>query len=136
MQHVGVEFAHHFLRLVPVHASSALVPEQDFPVEILPNDGVFRGRFQDVADEIERFLRRAHDGTVEQSSLHASILWNTWICTRAGLRQVRQCRDPTAIENRHNRAYTSMEGENCTGPKSRTVLPSASWLRTLGRLNH
>ena len=49
-----VQLADDFFRLVAVQPAGALVPEEDLTVEVFANDGVFRGRFQNVADEVQR----------------------------------------------------------------------------------
>lgn len=45
----------HFLRSVAIQAPSPFVPQQDSTVQILPDDGVLGGRFEDVLQKGRQF---------------------------------------------------------------------------------
>src|SRR6185312_5581568 len=94
MQHLGVHLAHNFFRLVAVHAAGTLVPQQNLPVKVLADDGIFCGRLEDIADEFDRLLRGGEDGTIEESRLHG---W--FLCSKnEGCK-----RRLTSQKHRHNR---------------------------------
>src|SRR5258708_6253009 len=74
MQDGRVFPADHLLRLIAVKTARAFVPQQDFSVEILADDGILGGGLEDIADEVERLLRGAHDCAVEKFGSHVRSL--------------------------------------------------------------
>src|SRR6266436_6499144 len=51
---------------VTVQPPCSLVPQQDLALEIFPNDGVFRGRLENVRHALQALLGCADDGTIEE----------------------------------------------------------------------
>jgi signal transduction histidine kinase len=65
MKDRGVRAVHHLVRLITVEPPCAFVPEKDFAIEILSNNRILGGRFENVADEIESLLARSNDRGVK-----------------------------------------------------------------------
>ena len=61
VEHGRIDEAQNFFRLVPVIAPGAFVPELNFAIEILADDGIFGGRFENALNESQRLIRAVED---------------------------------------------------------------------------
>src|SRR5437867_11208522 len=68
---VGDLFADPLLRLVTVKTPRAFIPEPDFPVEVLADDGIRGGGLENVADEVKRLLGVRYEGVVKEICSHS-----------------------------------------------------------------
>jgi hypothetical protein len=50
----------------------SLVPEQNLSIEILADDGILGGGFENVSDEFERLLGAAYHGAIKKFLMHVS----------------------------------------------------------------
>jgi len=125
-------------RLVAVQPPCPFIPQQNGPIEAQADEGIVRGRLEDVDDELQRVLRTAsHEGGVEEHGIHGQFLWGRVIDEYSSPREAisDQClfhADPW----RHLRGLVGpcqrREGGECSplgaAPRRSLSLPRTPWL--------